>query len=486
MKKIELKQKQKKLKMFLIFVYIEVLTFLIINYMELLESVFKIDFRLNNTHFKLNSPLILFSNPPILILIIFITGIISVVIKNYNKSIENAKQETEGIKYKEKDGTHGTASFGNPHKMENVLMIGNEEKENGMILGKTIDTDEIIMLPDNYKELNRNCIIIGASGAGKSRKFITPNILKIAEQDERTMNLEEAIKYGKNVVVTDPKGELYSKNCKILEKYGYEVKLLNLVNPEYSDGVDMIKFMSNEIDAQTFAKIVNTTQEVKTKKGDEFWQITQENLMKALLLHVILEVEDENKKNMEYLYSIISSDDINKIDKVFENSKGVTRKAYNIYARAGDTIKQSVVTGLATKLQIFQLPRINTVTKRNDINFNELCEKKMAIFCVISDTDMTLSFLNSLFFSFLFINVIRYADKSKDKKLKRELSIILDEFPNIGEIPDFRQKQSTIRSRGISATIVCQNVAGLENLYPNNGWQSLIRKFRYKNSYGSK
>lgn len=315
--------------------------------------------------------------------------------------------------------------------MEGILEVGNEPSRNGIILGKTIDTDEIIILPDSFKGLNRNTVVIGASGAGKSRKFIIPNILKMAGQDERTMTLEESISYGKNIVVTDPKGELYCKNCKILEKNGYEVKLLNLVDPEYSDGIDMIKFMTDEVDAQIFAQIVISTQDIGTKKGDEFWQITQENLMKALLLHILFEVEDESKRNMEYLYSIISSGDIKKIDRVFQNSKGVTRKAYNIYLQASETIKQSVVTGLATKLQIFQLPRINAITKKNDIDFDELTKKKMAIFCVISDTDMTLSFLNSLFFSFLFINVIRTADNSPGKKLKRELSIILDEFPNI-------------------------------------------------------
>ena len=177
---------------------------------------------------------------------------------------------------------------------------------------------------------------------------------------------------------------------------------------------------------------------------------------------------------MGYLYSIISSGDIKKIDKVFQHSKGITKIAYNIYAQATETIKQSVITGLATKLQIFQLDEINAITKRNDIDFNELNEEKVCIFCVTSDMDTTMNFLNSLFFSFLFIRTIRIADSSKNKRLKRDLCIILDEFPNIGQIPDFQQKLSTIRSRGFSCIVVCQNVSGLEALYPNNGWQSTV------------
>ncbi len=177
---------------------------------------------------------------------------------------------------------------------------------------------------------------------------------------------------------------------------------------------------------------------------------------------------------MKYLYSIISSGDIKKVDRVFQNSKGITKIAYNIYAQATDTIKQSVITGLATKLQIFQLEEINAITQINDIDFSKLDNEKVAIFCVTSDMDTTMNFLNSLFFSFLFIKTIRIADNNPERRLKRDLCIILDEFPNIGQIPDFQQKLSTIRSRGISAIVVCQNISGLENLYPNNGWQGIV------------
>lgn len=110
-------------------------------------------------------------------------------------------------------------------------------------------------------------MVFGASGSGKSRKFIVPNILKIAEQDERVRNLENAIQQGKNMIVTDPKGELYCKTCRLLEKEGYAVKLFNLVDPEYSDGIDLIKFIDKDVDAQTFAQVVmTTTLDIGTKK----------------------------------------------------------------------------------------------------------------------------------------------------------------------------------------------------------------------------
>lgn len=309
---------------------------------------------------------------------------------------------------------------------------------------------------------------------GKSTSFIIPNALKITEQERRIDELNEMKEQGKNVVCTDPKGELYGITAQTFRDAGYEVKVFNLVSPEHSDGIDLIKFIDKEIDAQVFAQVVISTTQNAGKKSEEFWQNTQENLLKALLLHIKFEVEDESKKNMRYLNSILASGDINKIDEIFEKSTGITKIAYNIYAQASDTIKQSTITGLATKLQIFQLNEIAAITERNDIDFSDLNDKKMIIYCITSDMDTTMSFLNSLFFSFLFIKTIRQADRNPDKKLKRHLTIFLDEFPNIGQIPDFQQKLSTIRSRCISAVIVCQHIAGLKTLYPNDIWEGLV------------
>lgn len=266
---------------------------------------------------------------------------------------------------------------------------------------------------------------------GKSTSFIIPNALKITDQEKRSKELEQLVLQGKNVVCTDPKGELYGLTSEEFRKAGYEVKVFNLVNPEHSDGIDLIKFIEKEIDAQVFAQVVISTTQNAGKKGEEFWQNTQENLLKALLLHIKFEVEDKSKQNMRYLNSILASGDINRIDEIFKNSKGITKIAYNIYAQASDSIKQSTITGLATKLQIFQLNEVAAITERNDIDFSELNNKKMIIYCITSDMDTTMSFLNSLFFSFLFIKAIRQADRNPEKRLHRHLCIFLDEFPNI-------------------------------------------------------
>ena len=183
---------------------LELVVPLIYLYIRQIEKCFNSSYLVSVSNL-MNSPKILVNNPIIFIILISILFIIFMAKYNLKISLKNSTIETKGIIFKEKDGTHGTAGFANIKDLKHILTVGNEEKTNGIILGKTIDTDEIIILPDSYKKLNRNIMVFGASGSGKSRKFIVPNILKIAEQDERAINLENAIQQGKNIIVTDPK-----------------------------------------------------------------------------------------------------------------------------------------------------------------------------------------------------------------------------------------------------------------------------------------
>lgn len=268
MNKWKLKEKKSIIiKLFLLFSTIEIIAPLTALYIKKLEKCFNCDYGLKEINNIFNGVAIIIYNPVILVSYIIIMFIAFLTMMNIKITMKNSNIENKGIKFKKEDGTHGTANFTKAEELSDILQIGNEKNTNGIILGKTIDTDEIIILPDEYKNLNRNIIIFGASGTGKSRKFIVPNILKIAEQDERTRALENAISKGKNFVCTDPKGELYCKTCKALEKRGYKVKLLNLVNPSYSDGIDLIKFIEKKVDAQVFAQVVmSATQDIGTKK----------------------------------------------------------------------------------------------------------------------------------------------------------------------------------------------------------------------------
>ena len=290
----------------LFFLLVIAQTPIISSYIRVLEKCFGKDYSLIEIH-NLIDCFKLISDNKIIGLICFIIALIFVFcIYNIYFTRKQLKTEIEGIIFKQKDGTHGTANFANAKDLS-ILCIGNEANTNGILIGKTLDTEEIITLPDSYTSVNRNIMIWGASGSGKSTSFIIPNALKITDQEQRINELKNIALQGKNVVCTDPKGELYEITANTFRKQGYDVKIFNLVSPEHSDGIDLFKFIEKEIDAQVFAQVVISTTQNAGKKGEEFWQNTQENLLKALLLHIKFEVEDEDKKNMRYLNSILAS-----------------------------------------------------------------------------------------------------------------------------------------------------------------------------------
>lgn len=292
--------------------------------------------------------------------------------------------------------------------------------------------------------------------------YVIPNILNLAAQ-------------GKSIILTDPKGELYKKTYSFLINKGYNVKLLNLVEMDKSDRWNPFSIIEDEVDAQIFSEIViENTQLDKTKGQDEFWARTGQNLLKALILGQIELLKNKEDRSISKIYNTLSTGDIKAIDRYFVNIRGAGRMSYNIYAQATDTVKQSVVTGLATRLQIFQTKKVRQITDKSDIDLREPGRNKCAYFCVTSDMDSTFDFIAGLFFSFLFIKLIRLADNNLTGKLDIETFFLLDEFPNIGKIPDFEKKLSTMRSRGVNTSIIFQSIAQLKNRYPNDVYQEIL------------
>ena len=187
----------------------------------------------------------------------------------------------------------------------------------------------------------------------------------------------------------------------------------------------------------------------------------------------------ENKLSQNTLtdiYQTIASGDIKALDNMFRGlpQDSPARMSYNIYASGSDTIKASVLTGLGTRLQAFQNKELQELTNATDIDLS-LPGKKPCIYYVISsDVDSSRDFLVALFFTFLFIKLVRYADSRDDGKCENDVYFFLDEFANIGEIPDFNKKISTVRSRGIALIPIVQNIGQIKNRYPMDTWQEII------------
>lgn len=219
-------------------------------------------------------------------------------------------------------------------------------------------------------------------------------------------------------------------------------------------------------DVQTTANVIISNTQKKSGK-DDFWPRAEENLLKAFLFYFLENLSDKN--TLTNVYHHISKGDIGEIDDIFNKMplEHPARMSYNIFASGSDTIRASVITGLGTRLQAFQNIDLQKLTNESDIDLALPGEKPCIYYIITSDVDSSNDFLTSLFFTFLFIKLVRYADSQPTGKCKNEVFCFLDEFANIGAIPDFNRKISTVRSRGIALIPITQNKGQLDNRYPN-------------------
>lgn len=358
-------------------------------------------------------------------------------------------------------GTYGTSGFMSEKEMYEIFDVDSVKNNTGILLG--LYKNKPIFLPQDTF-MNKNIAVFGASGSMKSRAYVRNYIFQAARR-------------GESVVITDPKSEMYEDMAVYLENQGYDVKVFNLVSPQNSDSWNCIADINgDDLMAQTFTDVVikNTT----IGKGDEFWDSASVNLLKALVLYVSLEFPEE-ERNIGEAYKLISILSEKELDKLFTadkiNYQHPAYAPYNIFKQASDNVRSGIIIGLGARLQVFQNEMIRNITKYNEINLVEAGKKKCAYFCITSDQDSTFDFLASLFFSFLFIRLVRYADNyGKDGKLPVPVNFVLDEMPNIGAIPDFKKKISTTRSRGINISVIFQNLAQLQNRYPDGAWQEIL------------
>ena len=369
-------------------------------------------------------------------------------------------------------GSYGTASFMSPKEASACFEVTSAKRTSQDILGMLPD-GQVLTLPKDTR-LNANLAVCGSSGTGKSRAISRNLVL-------------QAVKRGESVILTDPKSELYESMGEYLRENGYIVKVFNLVEMDHSDSWNCLgEVGSSELMAQTFADIVlqNTSGDSK----DAFWYSAELNLLKALVLYVALEMPPE-KRNIATVYDLLYtqtekglSDMMASISHEHANQytgellpPSPASAPYAIFRQSSETVRTSVIIGLGSKLAVLQAQQVRNITSYNEIDLELPGKQKCAYFCIVSDQDSTYDFLSSLFFSFLFIRLIRYADAyCEGGMLHPKVKFILDEFPNCCLIPDFTKKCSTIRSRGCSVAVFFQNVGQMRNRYPDDQWQEIL------------
>ena len=280
-------------------------------------------------------------------------------------------------------------------------------------------------------------------------------------------NLLELSKYKKSIVVTDPKAEIYRKTSTYFRNIGYTVKVLNLKDMRHSDRWNPLQENENITDVQTSADVIISNTQRHNKGGDEFWPRAEENLLKAFEFYFLETISDKN--NLTNVYNHIANGDIGEIDNIFKklSPDSPAKMSYNIFASGSDTIKASVITGLGTRLQMFQNEELQKLTSETDIDLTLPGKVPCIYYIITSDMDSSFDFIASLFYTFLFIKLVRYADSTPNGKCENEVYFFLDEFANLGQIPDFNKKISTVRSRGLALIPILQNLGQFENRYPD-------------------
>lgn len=359
-------------------------------------------------------------------------------------------------------GTYGTSGFMSPEEMHDVLeliSIKDLKKNKGTILG--ILDGKIICLP--YKtRMNRNVAVYGASGSQKSRAYARNMIF-------------QCVARGESLIILDPKSELYEGTAEYLKGEGYIVKCFNLVNPENSDSWQCLgEIEGQETMAQIFADVI--IQNTGNGKGDHFWDNAEMNLLKALILYVEQGFPTE-ANNIGQVYKLLTMSSEKELNSLFDllPVSHPAKVPYCIYKQASDTVRSGVIIGLGSRLQVFQNKLIRQITTYNEIDLTLPGKQKCAYFCITSDQDSTFDFLSSLFMTFVFIKLVRYADKyGVDGKLPVPVHILADELANTGAILELNKKISVIRSRNLSISCIFQNLPQMQNRYPYNTWLEII------------
>ena len=358
-------------------------------------------------------------------------------------------------------GTYGTSGWMSRKEMAGVLdLVPDLRKHKGVVLGML--DNKAVCIPEN-PHINGNLAVYGSSGSMKTRSFCMNRILQAAVR-------------GESLIISDPKSELYEKSSEYLRDQGYCVKVFNLVNPENSDSWNCLSEVEGqELMAQLFVDVIikNT---INNGKGDHFWDSCEMNLLKALVLYVDQSYAEQNR-NIGEVYRLLTLSGESDLDSLFENLPPThpAKAPYSLYKQASDTVRSGVIIGLGSRLQVFQSELIKKITTRDEIDLELPGQERCAYFLVTSDQDSTFDFLASLFLSFCFIKLVRYADKNcEGGKLPVPVHVLGEELTACDTIPDLSRRLSVIRSRNISMSCVFQNLAGLQNRYPLNLWQEIL------------
>ena len=354
---------------------------------------------------------------------------------------------------------HGSAAWASPRQVNAMFA----QKQNKLL------TKNVRLGLDTHKHRRSlNVLVIGGSGAGKSRTYVKPNILEA----------------NTNYVITDPKSEVLLATGGYLKSQGYDIRVLNLVNLEQSDGYNPFRYIRDEKDALRLVNnLIQATTPKNSHNSDPFWEKSETALLQAIIL-MLWQEAPEYEQNFSMVmrvleYAEVKEEDeeyVSPLDLLFqaierEKPDSVAVRQYKVFKMAAGKTSKSILVSTAVRLAPFNLPQIKAITDRDDMDLYTLGEQKCALYAVIPDNDQSFNFLVSLLYAQAFQALYYSADQIHHGTLPCHVHFILDEFAAM-PLPGFTRELATMRSRNISASTIIQNMAQIKELFKDS-WETI-------------
>ena len=358
---------------------------------------------------------------------------------------------------------HGSAEWG---KHKNIKPFVDRNPEKNMLFtnteGMSIDTRKTFR--------NNNVVVIGGSGSGKTRYYVKPNLMQCHS----------------SYVITDPKGSLILETGKMLEKNGYKIKIFNLIDFAKSDHYNFFEYVHDEKDILKLITnlITNTNGDKKGGGADPFWEKAETALLEALFAFVLMEAP-KNEQNIATVMELLRLAEVKEdnenykspLDILFEDLKAekpdhFACKQYDLFKLAAGKTAKSILVSVGVRLATFNIKAVSDMLSEDTIELDKIGEEKTALFIVISDSDRTFNFLAAMMYQQLFDSLFLKAEQKYGGRLPIHVRFLLDEFANIGLIPNFEIYIATMRSREMSVNVILQNVAQIKGLYKDT-WETI-------------
>ena len=359
---------------------------------------------------------------------------------------------------------HGSAKWGTAKEVNRKY--ADKHSDRNIILTNNVK----IGLDGRKHRRNLNVLVVGGSGAGKTRFYAKPNIMQA----------------NTSFVALDPKGELLRDTGKLLESKGYEIRVLDLINPGLSHCYNPFAYLRDEKDVlKLVTNLIRNTTPKGAANNDPFWEKSETALLEALILYLLYMAPPE-EQNFPMIMDLLSAAEVHEDDEEFksildqmfnrlesEEPDNLAVKQYNIFKLAAGKTAKSILISLAVRLEKFNLPQIASITMQDDLDLASLGEKKVALFAVIPDNDSSLNYIVGMMYTQLFQELYYSADRVHNCRLPVHVHCVMDEFANVALPDEFDKLLATMRSREISVSIIIQNIAQLKALFDKQ-WESII------------